>query len=140
MIRIYPIDFHGQGAMLTPADPELHDKAVKFCEEQLAKPVNLSELAKCWLAVDENTKKAVGIVGYVLKPDIPVMRATDATALSLMAERLQDYFADNGCRGKEVFVYLSKAEKPEERCPGWKQVLIKEQKAISADRFSITVR
>lgn len=144
MIRVLPLDFLGQGAMLTPVDPKLHDMAVKYCDKELASPVNLAEMSKVWVAVEcddnEQLVSVEGIMGYVLKPDVPVMRATNETALSMMGERLQSFFADNGCRGKEVLIHLCRNEKPEQRCPGWKNVLITEQKAEPADRFIVRVK
>jgi len=124
--------------MLTPADPELHDKAVDFCARELAEEINLSELSKCWVALKDG--EVVGVMGYVLKPDVPVIRAIDVNALSLMGERLQSFFADMGCRGKEVLIHLARNEKPEQRCQGWRQVLVTEQHAVPADRYIVKVR
>lgn len=138
MIEIFPIDFMGQGALLEPVDKKLHDKAVDFCQREIVGDINFAKLAKVWVALDG--EKVVGVMGYVLRPDIPVIRAVDENALSMMAERLQHYFADQGWRGGEVFVHISKSERPEQRCAGWKNVLITEQKAESADRFRIKVR
>lgn len=140
MIEVLPIDFLGQGALLEPADSKLHDLAVDYCHREIqdGDKINLAKFAKCWVALKDGIP--VGVMGYVLRPDIPVIRATDETALSMMAERLQYFFADQGYRGGEVFVHLAKAERPEQRCAGWKQVLINEQKAESADRFKIKVR
>lgn len=137
MTRVYPLDFLGQGAMLTPADPELHDLAIDFCARELAEEVNLSQLNKVWLAKDE--KQVLGIMGYVLKPDVPLMRATSVEALRLLAERYNAFLADNGARGKETFIYVSRREKPEQRCPGW-DVVLREWQARVAQRVSITVR
>lgn len=138
MIEILPLDFLGQGAMLTPVDAKLHDLAIDFCSRELSEEVNLAELSKVWVAIDSGT--VVGIMGWVPKPDVPIMRAIDEKALSLMAERLQSFFADQGCRGKEVLIHLSRKETPEQRCPGWKNVLVGEQHAESADRYAVKVR
>ncbi len=140
MIDVLPIDFLGQGALLEPADPKLHDLAVNYCRRELQNghEINLAKFSKCWVALKDGI--AVGVMGYVLRPDIPVIRATDEQALSMMAERLQHFFADQGYRGGEVFVHISKAERPEQKCAGWRKVLITEQKAESADRFKIKVR
>lgn len=135
---VLPIDFVGQGALLEPVDRNLHDLAVDYCQREILTPVDFAKLAKTWVAVDDG--KVHGVMGYVLRPDIPVIRATDERALSMMAERLQSFFADQGWRGGDVFVHISKAEKPEQRCAGWKSVLISEQKAEPADRFRIKVR
>lgn len=138
MIEILPLDFVGQGALLEPKDRELHDKAIDFCNREIITPVNFLHMAKTWVAIEDG--KVLGVMGYVLRPDIPVIRSTDERALSMMAERLQAFFADQGWRGGEVFVHISKSERPEQRCAGWKNVLICEQKAVSADRFAIKVR
>ena len=138
MIDILPLDFLGQGALLEPKDHELHDLAVDFCKREIVTEVDFLKMAKTWVAIEDG--KVLGVMGYVLRPDIPVIRSTDERALSLMAERLQAFFADQGWRGGEVFVHIAKAERPEQRCAGWKNVLITEQKAVSADRFAIKVR
>lgn len=140
MIEVLPIDFLGQGALLEPVDRKLHDKAIEFARKELqgGDQLNLTRFAKSWVAVKDG--EVAGLMCYVLRPDIPVIRAIDESALSLMAERLQSFFADQGWRGGEVFVHLSRAERPEQRCAGWKQVLITEQKAEAADRFVIKVR
>jgi hypothetical protein len=138
MIRIFPLDFlAGPGAMFTPSDPKLHDQAVEFCRKELTREVNLTELAKVWVAKDSET--VVGIFGYVLKPDVPLMRATSVEALRMMANRYNDYLADMGARGKETFIYVSRKEKPECKCPGWAEVL-KEWDAELADRVTVKVR
>jgi len=135
--RIYPIDFLGNGAMLTPLDPELHDAAVDFCRRELVEDINLSHLAKVWIA--KNGADVLGIMGYVLKPDVPVFRAIDPLALRLLAQRYNNFLADNGARGKETFIHIARREKPEQRCPDW-NVVLREWGAKSADRVSVTVR
>jgi hypothetical protein len=142
--EIVPIDFMGQGALLQPVDQELHDLALDYSRRELqdGASINLAKYAKTWVAVQtvDGFREVKGIMATVLRPDIPIIRATDEAALSMMAERLQSYFADNGWRGGEVFVHISKAQTPEQYCKGWRQVLITEQKAESADRFTIKVR
>lgn len=129
--------------MFTPVDKKLHDLAVTFCLEQLTEKVNLSDLAKVWVAAEEDEKhqpvKVLGIIGYVLKPDVPLFRAIDPQAVRLMADRYNDYLADNGARGKETFIHIARGEKPEQKCPAWKEVL-NEWDAKLADRVSVKVR
>ena len=133
-----PLDFLGQGALLEPADRKLHDAAVEYALHELAKgkELDFSKFAKVWIGLKDG--EVFGLSGYVLKPDIPLLRATDADVLRALASRMNDFFADNGARGKEVFLYIGD-EKPEQRCPEWKQVL-KEWSAKSAQRFSVEVR
>lgn len=139
MIRVLPIDFLGQGALLEPKDPKLHDLAVQFCAKELQNgdQINFSKLDKVWVGLKDG--EAFGISGYVHRLDIPIFRATDAGVLRLMAQRMNDFFTDNGCRGQEVFLHISKRERPEQRCPEWAEVL-KEWDAESSDRLSIKVR
>lgn len=142
MIRIIPLDFHGQGAMLTPVNRELHDMAVDFCKRELTEEVNLSQYSKVWIAADmENgqPKEIKGVWGYVLKPDVPLCRFTDETALRLMAHRYNSFLADSGCLGRETFIHIARGEKPEQRCPGWEKVL-REWGAKLADRVTVKVR
>jgi len=138
LISVIPLDFLGQGALLEPADRKLHDAAVEYALRELAKgkELDFSKFAKVWIGLKDG--EVFGLSGYVLKPDIPLLRATDADVLRALASRMNDFFADNGARGKEVFLYIGD-EKPEQRCPEWKQVL-KEWSAKSAQRFSVEVR
>lgn len=138
MISIIPLDFLGQGAMLEPADVKLHDAAIAFAFRELAngKDLNFSKFAKVWVGLKD--EEVFGLMGYVLKPDIPLLRATDADVLRALCHRANDFFADNGARGKEAFIYVGD-EKPEQRCPKWREVL-KEFGAKSAQRFSVEVR
>ncbi len=128
----------GQGALLEPVDRKLHDKAVDYALRELAggKDLNLSRFSKVWIGLKD--EEVFGLAGYVLKPDIPLLRATDATVLRAIGARLNDFFADQGARGQEVFLYIGN-EKPEQRCPEWRQAL-KEFGAKSARRVSLEVR
>ncbi len=138
MISILPLDFLGQGAFLEPADRKLHDLAVEYVSRELAKgkDLNFANFAKVWVGLKDG--KVFGVSGYLLKPDVPLLRATDCEVLRGLCKRMNDFFADNGARGKEAFIYIGD-EKPEQRCPEWKQVL-KEFGAKSAQRFSVEVR
>jgi hypothetical protein len=138
-IVVLPIDFLGQGALLEPADQKLHDMAVEYVSRELehGKDLNLSKFNKVWVGMKDGD--IVGVSGFVYKLDIPVLRATDAETLRFLAQRMNDYFADNGCRNHEVLIHISKRERPEQRCPEWAEVM-KEWGAQSADRFSFKVR
>lgn len=138
MIRVIPLDFLGQGALLEPKDAKLHDAAVAYALKELANGATLdfSKFSKVWVGLKDNN--VLGLSGYVLRPDIPLLRATDADVLRALTHRMNDFFSDNGCRGQEAFVYIGD-EKPEQRCPEWKAVL-KEFGAKSAQRWSVEVR
>jgi hypothetical protein len=137
VIQIKPLDFLGQqGALLEPADPKLHDAAVEFCARNLRDQVNLSKFAKVWVGLKD--EYVFGIAGYVLRPDIPLFRATDADVLRALGYRLNSFFSDNGCRGTQVFIHIGN-ESPDQRCPEWRQVL-KEFGAQSGRRVLVEVR
>lgn len=138
MISIKPLDFLGNGALLEPADRKLHDMAVDYCLRELTggKDVNLAKFSKVWVALKDG--EVMGIAGYVLRPDLPLFRATDAEVLRAMAQRVNDFFADNGARGNAAMIYIGN-EKPEQRCPEWRQVL-KELGAQSGRRVLIEVK
>ncbi len=149
MIRVLPIDFVGQGALLEPADVKLHDMAVEYCSLELEKgdELNLAKFSKCWVAVQVEAneyKKILGITGYVMRIDLPVFRVTGDTqnrvdvTTHLMAERLHSYFQDMGCRGQELFLHISSKERPEQRCEKWQESLAIEG-ATPADRFSVRI-
>jgi len=145
-IQVFPIDFMGQWPLLEPKDQELHDLAIKYCEKELAEPINFTKLAKVWVtavvdAVGKPTE-VTGITGYVLKADVPVFRVSGANAIrstQMLQERLHAFFADQGMIGQEVFLHISSKETPEQRCPNWEQSLI-DAGATPADRLSVIVR
>lgn len=138
MIEILPIDFLGQGALLEPADRKLHDLAIDYCHRELraGKSVDFSKLAKTWVGLKDG--EVFGVAGYVLKADIPLFRGTDVEVMRALGQRMNAYFADNGARGREVFMYIGD-EPPKERCPAWRQVL-KEFGAQSARRVLFEVK
>lgn len=141
MIHIVPLDFlgpKGNEAMVTPANAELHDKVVAFCQRELANEVNLTHLAKVWVAVRDDGE-VDGVFGYVLVPDVPLCRATSEEALRKLAERYNDFLADNGALGKTTFIYVMRGEKPECQCPGVRKVL-NDWDAKLADRVEVKVR
>lgn len=137
MIKVIPMDFLGQGALLEPADRKLHDRAVEYCKQELkGGVVDFSKFNKIWVGLKDDS--VMGICGYVLKPDMPLFRATDVDVLRALAHRMNDFCADNGALGKEVFIYIGN-ESPEARCPAWRDVL-REMGAVSARRVAVEVK
>jgi hypothetical protein len=137
MIKVLPLDFIMQGALADPVNHKLHDLAVDFCARELkGGVVDFSKFSKIWVGL--NGEEVQGISGYVLKPDIPLLRATDSLVLRALGLRMNDFFADNGALGKEAFLYVGN-EQPEQRCPDWR-ALLKEFGAKSARRVSIEVK
>jgi hypothetical protein len=138
LISIVPLDFLGQGALLEPKHSKLHDAALEYCWRELAKgkEVDFSKFAKVWVGLKD--EKVLGIAGYVLRPDVPLFRATDCEVLRALGHRLNDWFADNGARGQEAFLYIGN-EQPSQRCPNWRQMLV-EFGAKSARRVAIEVK
>ena len=144
MISVLPLDFLGQGALLEPADRKLHDMAVDYCAREIVggSELNLAKFNKVWVAVEMEGEKYLeihGLTGWVNRVDIPVLRATKEEALHLLAERINSFCADNGCRGQQIFIHVAKREKPEQRCPAWKETLAAWE-AESADRVLVKVR
>jgi hypothetical protein len=138
MIEIIPIDFQGQGALLEPVDKPLHDLAVGYALAELkdGARLNLSQFNKVWVGLKDG--KPHGLMGYGVKLDVPLFRATDAEVLKAMGQRLTGFFADSGARGKEVFLYIGN-EQPEQRCPEWRRA-IKDFGGVSARRILFEVK
>lgn len=138
MLSVRPIDFMGQGALLEPADRKLHAAALEYCWANLThgQNLNFSKFAKVWVGLKDD--QVLGIAGYVLRPDVPLLRATDAEVLRALARRLNDFFADQGCRGQDAFLFIGR-EAEHQRCPEWRQVL-KEFGAKAGQRFLVEVR
>ena len=150
-VKVFPIDFIGQGALLQPKDEQLHAMALDFCKRELVGgEVNLSKFNRVWVAaeVDEGGKpiEILGITGWVYRVDIPVFRALNSAATAKLHQRLHTYFADQGCLGTmdgsvettEVFIHLSSKETPEQRCANWSEELAAAG-AVPADRFIVKV-
>lgn len=143
-IRIVPLEFMGSGALLEPVDHKLHDMAIEYCATNLANEVNLSKFNKVWVAViikGTEYQEIIGITAWVWRHDVPMFRVTGKHAVKatkLMEQRLRSFFEDNGARGGEVFLHISSKETPEQRCPKWKESLLKSG-AVPADRFSVKV-
>jgi hypothetical protein len=141
MIEIIPIDFLGQGALLEPADREIHDKAVEYCRRELQNgdELNLAKFTKCWVLLEDG--EASGIFGWVWRIDIPVFRVTGKRVdykTQKCIDRLREYFTDQGSRGAEVFIHLSSKERPEQKCEKWKESLAY-AKAVPSDRYSAKI-
>lgn len=142
MIKVFPLDFLGQGALLQPKDPWLHDLAVDYCARELASDVNLATFAKVFIAaeIDDSGKpmKVEGITGYGLRPDISLFRTTSDAATVKLHHRWHTFFADNGAIGEEVFIHISEKDTPEQRCANWDKEL-KAANAVPADRYLVRV-
>jgi hypothetical protein len=123
VIEIIPWDLQWHANILFPADQELHHQAIEFCQKNLAEPLYPKQLAKIWLARREG--KILGVTGIMSRWDIPLFRSINEEASFRMADRLNSYFADQGLRGKEVLLYLSDSERPEQRCPHREEILAK---------------
>lgn len=143
MIKVFPLDFLGQGALLQPKNEKLHDMAIEYCNRELAAEVDLSKFAKVFVAaeVDESGApvKVTGITGYGMRPDISLFRATSDAATVKLHHRWHTFFADNGCLDEEVLIHLSGKDTPEQRCSKWDKEL-EAAKAIPADRYLVKVR
>src|ERR1051325_7820114 len=99
MIKVFPLDFLGQGALLQPKDSHLHDLAIDFCSREVAGDVNLSQFGKVFIAAEterDHPVKVEGITGYVMRPDISLFRAISARATAKLHHRWHSFFADNG--------------------------------------------
>lgn len=142
MIRIFPLDFLGQGALLQPKNQQLHDLAVSYCAKELTEEVNLSQFGKVFIAAetqDETPVSVHGISGFVWRPDIALFRATCDAATVKLHRRWHSHFADNGLLGNHVLLHLSSKDTAEQRCANWEQELIAAQ-AVAADRYLVKVR
>lgn len=140
-IEVVPIDFCGQGALLEPVHPELHDLAVDYCTRELAggKDLNLARFSKCWIAIEG--QNVVGFTGYVMRIDLPVFRVSGPNSIratKMLCDRLRGFFQDQGARGQELFIHISSKERPEQRCSGWKEAL-HVVGATAADRYAVKI-
>ena len=146
MMKVLPIEFIGQGALLEPVDPKLHDMAVEYCARELQNghELNLSKFQKVWVLVEmdgDEYAEIHGISGWVWRVDIPVFRVTGRQVdrgTIMLTERIRAFLQDNGARGSEAFLHISSKELPEQRCENWDKSL-EMVGAVPADRFSVKV-
>lgn len=142
-IKVFPLDFLGQGALLQPKDQQLHDLAVDFCAREVVGDVNLSKFAKVFISAEiddsERPVNVEGVTGFVWRPDISLYRAVTDRATSKLHHRWHTFFADQGLLGEEVFIHLNSKDTPEQRCASWQQQL-EAAKAQVADRYLVRVR
>ncbi|HVI40014.1 MAG TPA: hypothetical protein VM577_05085 [Anaerovoracaceae bacterium] len=143
---VVPLDFRQTANGLVPVDGALFTLVTEYCQLNLAKQPELSELAKTWAVVEyegENIVSVTGLASYGGNiPDIPVFRVTGPNAqraTKMLYDRLNGFFADNGMRGKQVFLFISDKEKPEQRCEAWDSSL-EDVGAVPAQRYAVTVR
>jgi len=145
-LSVVPIDFVRCAEGSKPADQNLFDMVIAYCKENLREQPKLTDLAKTWAVVEFDGDSIVAVHGVAAYggnvPDIPVFRVTGENAkraTQMLYDRMNGFFADNGMRGKQVFLYISDKEKPEQRCPAWEES-IKDVGAIPAERFAVAVR
>lgn len=145
-MAVVPIDFKESPEGLRPVDAHLYALTVKYCKTALAEQPTLEQLRKTWVIVEYQDGVISGVTGIFAYggnvPDIPIFRVTGPNAkraTKMAQERLNAFFADQGMRGRSVFLYISESEAPEQRCEAWDQSL-KDVGAVSAQRFAITVR
>jgi hypothetical protein len=138
----FPLDFKSLDPVI-PADPKLYELALNYCSRELSSMPDLRIYRKVWVAANVNENDApvevIGIQALQFVPDLPISRYSNSKAAKLLSRRVETYLADQGCRGIDVFVYISSAEKPEQRCGHWAEWL-KIWKARPADRFLVRVR
>lgn len=143
ILRAIPLDFDRQMGYSLPKDAKLHKLAVQFAERELAEMPNYSEYNRVWLAceTDENDHPTSvhGALGFTMRPDITLCRFLNRNALSVLYNRANAFFADNGCRLSEVLVYVNPDEKPEQKCPE-QELSLKAVGARPAHRHLIQIR
>ncbi len=117
---------------IVPWGPAEHEHATQF-----APLVNRNLLAQAWVAREGD--RILGVTGIRQRWDIPVFRSIDPKATFGMAARMNWYFADQGFRGQDVFLFLSEGESPEQQCPARENILARVG-ARPADRYVMTIR
>lgn len=146
-MAVVPLDFkRNASGELIPADNHLFTLVSEYCKESLAEQPELEKLAKTWAVVEMDGEKIVGVSGLAAYagniPDVSIFRVTGDNAkraTQMLYDRLNGFFADNGMRGHQVFLYLNEKESPEQRCPQFEESL-NEVGAVPAMRMAVTVR
>ena len=143
---IVPIDFRQTINGLVPVDAELFTLVTEYCKASLSQQPNLLELTKTWAVVEYEGEKISAVTGLAAwggdVPDLPVWRVTGPNAqraTKMLYDRINGFFADRGARGRQVFVFVSDKETPEQRCEDWEESL-NSVGAVPAERFSVTIK
>lgn len=143
---VVPLDFRESLNGLVPVDAHLYGLVVEYCKTALAEQPKIDELRKTWAVVEHEGEKIVSVTGLAAwggdVPDIPIFRVTGENAkrgTKMLQERINSFFADRGARGRQVFIYISEKETPEQRCEAWESSL-EDVGAVPAQRFAVTVR
>lgn len=142
MENTFSLKFIEQGGIYYPRNPHLHALTVKFCEQNLSAPINLTDYENVLTTaiVDENNTpvEVTGICCRRVCYDFPVWRGTTQASMDLLIDRTKSNLDELGLRGGEVFVHVADHEAPESRCPSWKKFLRK-VRAEKASRWRVKV-
>ena len=134
-LRGFSVKFNVQGGIAYPVDTHLHKLAVEFADKHLNAPCNLADYNGVTVVakVDDDGKpvEILAMNARVPRWDYPIWRFIDEAAGEVLIERTRASLDDEGLRGGEIFVHVSEAEKPESRCPNWKEFL----KAVNAEKL-----
>lgn len=143
---VVPIDFRNSSNGIVPVDPHLYTLVVEYCKTALAEQPKIDELNKTWAVVEYEGEKIVSVTGLAAwggdVPDLPIFRVTGENAkraTKMLYDRINSFFADRGARGRQVFLYISNSETPEQRCEAWSESL-NDVGAVPAQRFAVTIR
>jgi hypothetical protein len=72
-------------------------------------------------------------------PDVSLFRTIDKSATAKLAQRINDYFADQGLRMQEVFLHLPPDQTPDQRIADFESTM-EAWDAHPANRQAIVVR
>lgn len=143
---VVPIDFRKSENGLVPVDNALFTLVQDYCQANLSEQPKLDQLAKTWAVVQFDGEKMVAVHGVAAYagniPDVPLFRVTGDNAqraTKMLYDRMNGYFADNGMRGHQVFLFISEKETPEQRCQAW-DASLEDVGAVPAQRFAVTIR
>lgn len=143
---VVPIDYRDSPNGLIPIDAHLYTLVVEYCKTALAEQPKIEDLRKTWAVVEYEGEKIVSVTGLAAwggdVPDLPIFRVTGDNAkraTKMLYDRINSFFADRGARGRQVFLYISNSETPEQRCEAW-DASLEDVGAVPAQRFAVTVR
>jgi hypothetical protein len=146
-MAVVPLDFTKNDAgVIIPKDNHLFTLVTEYCQKNLSEQPSLKDLAKTWAVVEFDGEQMVSVAGLAAYggnvPDVPLFRVTGDNAkraTQMLYDRMNGFFADNGMRGKQVFLFINDKETPEQRCEAWEESLT-QVGAVPAQRYAVTVR
>jgi hypothetical protein len=146
VIRCFHIDWKIEDGERVPVDTELFALADVFAKAELASPLEIRALQRCWVVSridsDERPVEVLSMRAIQMVPDCHLFRTKQgphaSKATAKLWQRLNNYLADLGYQG-DAFLHMAENETEQGRCPAWQRWL-RLAGARNSNRVAIPIR